>query len=199
VLGLIFGLLFGQGFGERFGEGLVLGFTVGLVVGFTLQLMDGITRIQDAATCPSQPFRRAVASKIAKPLAVGLAGGLAFGLGVGLPAGLTLGAVVVGLAVGLLTGLLAGIAALWIDPVLLRYALAVRALRRTRHLPPRAARFLDWAYTAGLLRLAGIATQFRHRDLQTHFTNSNRQPLGVGRRAGRWVSRRDRVSWKPIR
>lgn len=47
-----------------------------------------------------------------------------------------------------------------------RYLLAVRVLARTGALPSRPARFLDWAYEAGLVRLAGTAVQFRHRDLQ---------------------------------
>jgi hypothetical protein len=33
-------------------------------------------------------------------------------------------------------------------------------------LPRRPARFLDWAYAAGLTRMSGISIQFRHRDLQ---------------------------------
>jgi hypothetical protein len=51
-----------------------------------------------------------------------------------------------------------------------RYAVAVRELARAGLLPRRPARFLDWAYTAGLVRMSGIAVQFRHRDLQDHLT-----------------------------
>lgn len=54
---------------------------------------------------------------------------------------------------------------------MLRYALTVRVLRRADQLPRRLGQFLDWAYTAGLVRLTGTATQFRHQDLQTHLTN----------------------------
>jgi len=46
----------------------------------------------------------------------------------------------------------------------------VRMLSRRQELPARPAAFLDWAYSAGLLRLAGIAIQFRHRDLQDHLS-----------------------------
>jgi hypothetical protein len=31
--------------------------------------------------------------------------------------------------------------------------------------------FMDWAYEAGLMRLSGIAVQFRHREFQTWLTN----------------------------
>jgi len=41
-------------------------------------------------------------------------------------------------------------------------SMASRAGRLPRHLPS----FLDWAYAAGLLRLSGVAIQFRHRELQ---------------------------------
>jgi NACHT domain len=39
-------------------------------------------------------------------------------------------------------------------------------LARQGQLPYRPARFLDWAYDAGLMRMSGISIQFRHRDLQ---------------------------------
>ncbi len=35
--------------------------------------------------------------------------------------------------------------------------------------------FLDWAYETGLMRLSGIAVQFRHREFQTWLT-SHDQP-----------------------
>jgi hypothetical protein len=38
--------------------------------------------------------------------------------------------------------------------------------RRKGKLPDRPARFLDWAYEAGLLRLSAGEVQFRHRELQ---------------------------------
>jgi hypothetical protein len=49
-----------------------------------------------------------------------------------------------------------------------RYWIATRILAHRRQLPPRPADFLDWAYTVGLLRLSGIATQFRHLELQDY-------------------------------
>jgi hypothetical protein len=47
-----------------------------------------------------------------------------------------------------------------------RYAVAVLTLHRAGALPPRPAHFLNWAYTAGLVRRSGIAVQFRHREYQ---------------------------------
>jgi hypothetical protein len=37
---------------------------------------------------------------------------------------------------------------------------------RNGMLPLRVGEFMDWAYRASLLRMAGTATQFRHRELQ---------------------------------
>jgi hypothetical protein len=47
-----------------------------------------------------------------------------------------------------------------------RYAVACMLLARRGELPWRPAMFLDWAYSAGLVRLSGIAVQFRHRKFQ---------------------------------
>ncbi|MFI2203808.1 NACHT domain-containing protein [Streptomyces sp. NPDC020192] len=41
-------------------------------------------------------------------------------------------------------------------------------------LPWRLGRFLAWAYDAGLLRIAGVAYQFRHRELQDHLAERQR-------------------------
>ena len=48
----------------------------------------------------------------------------------------------------------------------IRYWVACAIVRRRRLLPRRPAEFLDWGYTAGLFRLAGLGTQFRHREFQ---------------------------------
>ena len=48
-----------------------------------------------------------------------------------------------------------------------RYLVATRILARRGDLPRRPAVFLDWAYESGLMRLSGVATQFRHREFQT--------------------------------
>jgi hypothetical protein len=85
-------------------------------------------------------------------------------LGVGLTVGIAYGVAEgprQGLAFGLLLGLLAISTSPW--P---RYGLACLVLAVRRDAPLRLARFLDWAYAAGLMRLSGTAVQFRHRELQ---------------------------------
>ncbi|MFP8960844.1 NACHT domain-containing protein [Streptomyces nanhaiensis] len=59
-----------------------------------------------------------------------------------------------------------------------RYASLLLCTRRwNRHrLPWRLGRFLHWCYGAGLLRLAGTAYQFRHRELQDHLASRVRTP-----------------------
>jgi NACHT domain len=102
-------------------------------------------------------------------LAFGLAGGFVFGFvfGLGLAFGLTVG-LTGGLAVGLAFGLTGGLAGL-------RYVAFLLCTRRwnRRPLPWRLGRFLDWCYDAGLIRVAGIAYQFRHQELQNYLAHQD--------------------------
>lgn len=103
-------------------------------------------------------------------LAIGGVFGLVSGVGLelmeesegGLAAQILLG-LVLGLAAGLTGGRSGGL-------VKLRYLALLVCTRRLSALwlPWQLGRFLDWAYKAGLLRLAGIAYQFRHRELQDY-------------------------------
>jgi hypothetical protein len=54
-------------------------------------------------------------------------------------------------------------------------------MSRTGQLPIRLGAFLDWAYGAGLLRLSGIAIQFRHREFQ-EWLNAKRLDYAVSLR-----------------
>ena len=80
------------------------------------------------------------------------------GLVVGLVGGLVARSVV-GLVVGLVFGF-------WIWSSSGRRYLVFLCCCRGRLLPWRLGAFLNWAYDAGLLRVSGIAYQFRHRELQ---------------------------------
>jgi hypothetical protein len=59
----------------------------------------------------------------------------------------------------------------------LRYILALRTLSRDGRLPNRLGRFLDWAYSAGMIRMSGAAIQFRHLELQNYLAGQS--PTGV--------------------
>lgn len=66
-----------------------------------------------------------------------------------------------GIAVGfLIAGLLDA------DSPWLRYFVATRLLAHRRKLPRRPAKFIDWAYAASLMRMAGIVVNFRHCEIQ---------------------------------
>jgi hypothetical protein len=52
----------------------------------------------------------------------------------------------------------------------LRYAITVTMEASRRRIPLRFAGFMDWAYGAGLLRITGIAYQFRHEKLKSSLT-----------------------------
>ena len=71
----------------------------------------------------------------------------------------------VGLAVGLGVGLAVGADA-WT-----RYHVAVVVNAARKRGPLRFGAFLNWAHQAGLLRVSGIAYQFRHRQLQDLLTS----------------------------
>jgi len=110
---------------------------------------------------------------VAVGLTVAVACGLAFGLAVGLAAGFTVG-LTFGLTVGLECGLMLGLL-LVSDSPWPRYVVACLLLARRGELPHRPAMFLDWAYDAGLIRLSGIALQFRHREFQDWLTARNQE------------------------
>jgi hypothetical protein len=102
----------------------------------------------------------------------GLAVGFVFGLSLGL-AGTLVDKVftgpVAGFAGGFAVALTLGLAG-W------RYVALLLCTRcwNSQWLPWRLAGFLDWCYKAGLIRIAGIGYQFRHRELQDYLA---RNPL----------------------
>ena len=108
-----------------------------------------------------------------------LASTFVFGLG---QFGLTLGPAF-GLAFGLALGLASGVArSPW--P---RYLVTCVLLGYQQRLPWRLARFLGWAYQAGMVRLAGVAVQFRHREFQAWLATehpADEPPPRWGRVAG---------------
>jgi hypothetical protein len=94
---------------------------------------------------------------LAAGLAVAPAAGLAFSINFGKPLGWPAG-VAYAAAVGLTVA-----QAPW------RRYLALLLCSRGK-LPWRLGAFLDWAYGAGLLRVSGIAYQFRHDELRNWLT-----------------------------
>ena len=114
-----------------------------------------------SVTEPREIVRTDFIAGLGVALAGGLAGGLLFGPTIGLG---------IGLAAGLAGGLIVGLAAM-------RYLVLLLCTRRwTVHwLPWRLGRFLHWCYQAGLLRIAGVGYQFRHKELQDYLAASVHQ------------------------
>ena len=148
-------------------QGLVYTIAAIVVVPLTFLLVDGL---------------------VSGGLAAGVVGGLVAGLGTWLAIGLAIGpargpaiGLAAGLAVGLNSGSAAGLPFAAIAPVIglifpanspwPPYMFAAMLLARRGDLPRRPAVFIDWAYQAGLMRLSGIAVQFRHREFQTWLAN----------------------------
>jgi hypothetical protein len=145
---------------------LVIGFAIGLAGGLAL----GFARLAVPTTAGPVDPRDIVRTDLAGGLAFGLVGGLAVGLAAGAAVGLAFG-LTAGLAGGLAFGLVGGLAAgLVIGLAGLRYVALLLCTRRwsRQPLPWRLGRFLHWCYGAGLIRIAGIGYQFRHRELQDY-------------------------------
>jgi hypothetical protein len=161
--------------------GLAIGSVVGVVVGLaavpTFALAAGLARTNYAPAGP----RDALKSTILVGFGAGAGAALVAGLTVGLTAGLPLGYLpgpVHGLSDGLTFGVAAGLSiglVVWLayQPQSGRYLALLLCTRRwtRRWLPWRLGRFLDWCYSAGLLRIAGIGYQFRHRELQDYLAD----------------------------
>ncbi|MEU0093871.1 hypothetical protein [Kribbella sp. NPDC006257] len=156
-------------------KGASLGASIafGVLAGTALAVTElSVTR--DWVSVPSEAFGQPIRKSIRRGVIIGLAVALLFciltlvyhtrgpleAVFLGL-----LSSVIIAAFVGLIVFLLS-VARPW----LIYYALAVLYLARRKQFPLRPARFLDWAYDAGLVRLSGTATQFRHRELQVYFT-----------------------------
>ena len=162
AIGLAGGLTFGLALGLT--GGLTFGLATGLAAGLTFGLNTGIS----TAVRPVDPLRNSIAAGLAFGLATGLATGLAFGLAFGLAGGLK-----VGLAAGLMFGLLLPNG----GPLAVRYGIGVALASFRRDLPRRPSMFLAWACDAGVMRVSGIAYQFRHQQLRDWLAPDEHAPL----------------------
>ncbi len=149
----------------RFGltGALSLGLAGAVTSGVMLRLPDSTadTASRNNLTPPTDPrhlIRDDLQFGLVLILGAGLTGGLTFGMTFGLMAGVT-GGLAVGLAWGMYLQGGAG----------RRYLVFLCCSRG--QLPWRLGIFLRWAYGTGILRISGIAYQFRHRELQEWLLN----------------------------
>ncbi|WP_405065014.1 hypothetical protein OG558_23970 [Kribbella sp. NBC_01510] len=141
--------------------GMLLGVVMGPLLAMLGGFVGGLQAIHDSATKPSEPHqqaRRAI-------LLVAAPGGFILGLIQSATDGLASG-IVFGLVFGSTLGFTVTRASGWY----VQHRLYSRRGSRTGELPNDLSEFLDWAYQAGLLRLSGSSTEFRHREVQLHFT-----------------------------
>lgn len=164
-----FGLLFG------FAGGLA----AGLIVGFGLVAFSVVVLIVDQSPTADIRPHDAVGKDAVSMLALGVAAGIMIGVPSGLVSWLVAGRTA-GLRYGVVIAIpVAIIPSLFLAAVGVRYIIAVLFGAAARIHPLRLGRFLDWAYDAGLLRISGVAYQFRHQELQDHLT-SRRRPGPAG-------------------
>jgi hypothetical protein len=159
VVGLAIGLLL------RFWLGFASGLVVGIATGLVPAIAVAITVEAPGKIGVTDP-RRIVRNDLTFGLVVGLVGALGVGVLHGLLSGLV-PALVGGLGVGLTIAITVGLAGF-------RYVALLLCTRKrtTRWLPWKLGAFLDWCYTVGLMRKAGIAYQFRHRELQDYLARN---------------------------
>ncbi|WP_285784550.1 NACHT domain-containing protein [Microbispora sp. NBRC 16548] len=137
---------------------LVLGLPMGLMFGF-------LFGVQTSGTADLANPQDAIRGDLASSLLVGISLGLPAGLAGGFAA--DQGTIISGLAYGIAVCFSLGFAP---KPAGWRYVALLLCTRRWNSvwLPWRLGRFLNWAYKAGLLRIAGISYQFRHKELQDY-------------------------------
>ena len=164
--------------------GLAIGSAVGLVLGVGFGLKESLNTTPEERLTLGQDARRVirddwVSGVVAALIWTGMFGalGVVAGLGelatrqhlstaerslaIALGFGLFFG--LMGLVFGVMVGMRSSVTAL-------RHARASLVLALTRGLPARPTKFLEWGRNSGLLRVTGIAYQFRHDTYQRWLT-----------------------------
>jgi hypothetical protein len=149
--------------------GVKVGITEALAAVLAACVLTGLSYGTSHAITPEEPLTNDLVFGLVLGGVAGIATGLPGGLTGGLASGLHLnahltvpGSALLAVTISLLAGVALGSRA-W-----LRYTIALVFVAAEHTLPWRCREFLDWAATAGLLRISGIAYQFRHDDLRRH-------------------------------
>jgi hypothetical protein len=205
--GLGFGLAFGLAFWVLFGVtlelltgtfsfaieiGAVFGFGLGVAFGIAFGIRSGTWSPDANLASPYDGLRTDRRAGFATGLAVGLTFGLAVGLAFILGRAINHASpeITPDLVFGLCAGLAAGLfTLLWSPRASGRYAVGVVCAAIIRRFPLRLKDFMTWACDSGLLRTAGTAYQFRHRELQDWLTRECQHWPSYSR----WT--RDRPAW----
>jgi hypothetical protein len=160
-------------------SGWKVGLTIWLLTTLAGCIVLGLRRGAAGAARPGDPLRNDLLFGIALGLAGGawacLPGGLTGGLLTTIGIKHTLGlwpSIVLALALGPIAGISIGSRA-W-----LRYVITLTIEALPRRLPWRLNGFLDWGYRAGILRVSGLAYQFRHEKFRIWLsTQEKKSPM----------------------
>ena len=178
VAGIVGGLLIGfvVGIVGGLALGIVGELVIGLVIGLVVGLAAGLATDPEeySVADPRQILRGILVGGLAIQLVVNLVVGLVVGLVAGIAAG-----IVAGLVGGMVVGLALGpLGSFWEGLPGLRYIALLLCTRRWNDawLPWWLGSFLHWCYQAGLIRVAGISYQFRHRELQDYLARNPAPP-----------------------
>jgi hypothetical protein len=175
VVGLVLGLVSWLAFGVT--KGIAFGLAIGLGAGVVNGLVTGLT----GALADDSPIAVGPRDVIRADGLYGLVLGLALsfvvafllvlvGKFIGTRALVYVDALIIGIGTGFAFGF--GVMAnAWA-----RYHITVVLIAARQHGPLRFGAFLDWAQQAGLLRVSGVAYQFRHSQLQNWLTVTQRRP-----------------------
>ncbi|UOZ11352.1 hypothetical protein [Amycolatopsis sp. WQ 127309] len=149
--------------------GIVIFSPLGIAPGVTLQVFDALTVPHNITNRPSDPLRQNRLGVAAYVLASSLVA-----MAVVVIAPLILGVLtsVEAMMIGSSVVLSFFIVGMSTFPLFLQHFLTVRGMARRGELPRRPDKFADWAYGAGIFRLSGTATQFRHLVVQDHFAGT---------------------------
>jgi len=145
------------------GELVTITAAVGVVVYLGIMLVSALTGAAATAIAGDQSPASTPGAIIGEDAQLGLVVGLVVGLGAGLTSALLSGPVY-GAVVGLVFGIPSGLTGESMTRASWRYMVFLLCARKK--VPFRLARFLDWSCDTGLMRYAGTAYQFRHRELQ---------------------------------
>lgn len=160
-------------------SGWKVGLTIWLLTTLAGCIVLGLRRGAADAARPGDPLK----NDLLFGIALGLTGGACACLPGGLTGGLlttigikhTLGlwpSIVLALALGPIAGISIGSRA-W-----LRYVITLTIEALPRRLPWRLNGFLDWGYRAGILRVSGLAYQFRHEEFRIWLsTQEKKSPM----------------------
>jgi NACHT domain len=156
VAGLVGSISFARGLGET----LIAGLTIGVGYGLTV----GIADRSPQAIGPREIIRADGQYGLVLTLVIWV--GLLLTFEIPSRFALSVSALAVATSLALVAGLSYGADA-WT-----RYYISIVIIAARKRGPLRFGAFLDWAQQAGLLRVSGVAYQFRHRQLQDWLTSN---------------------------